>query len=77
MYLPNLGLNCTLECNPGVQVQTQQPYQLRTYAWCWAIPPKCSRYKIQMKTVFKTEVGKASITSHVTPPKRNTIPAFE
>ena len=40
-----------------IQVQTQQPYQLRTYAWCWAIPPKCSRYKIQMKTVFKTEVA--------------------
>ena len=39
-----------------LQVQTQQPYQLRTYAWCWSIPPKCSRYKIQMKTVFKTEV---------------------
>ena len=39
-----------------VKVQTQQPYQLRTYAWCWSIPPKCSRYKIQMKTVFKTEV---------------------
>ena len=37
-------------------MQTQQPYQLRTYAWCWSIPPKCSRYKIQMKTVFKTEV---------------------
>ena len=30
--------------------------QLRTYAWCWSIPPKCSRYKIQMKTVYKTEV---------------------
>ena len=40
-----------------VKVQSQQPYQLRTYAWCWSIPPKCSRYKIQMKTVFKTEVG--------------------
>ena len=40
-----------------VKVQTQQPYQLRTYAWCWSIPPKCSRYKIQMKTVFKTEVN--------------------
>ena len=45
----------SLEPN-DIQVQTQQPYQLRTYAWCWAIPPKCSRYKIQMKTVFKTEV---------------------
>ena len=45
-----------------VKVQTQQPYQLRTYAWCWSIPPKCSRYKIQMKTVFKTEVNVASET---------------
>ncbi len=40
----------------SVRVQSQQPYKLRTYTWCWSIPPKCSRYKIQMKTVFKTEV---------------------
>jgi hypothetical protein len=41
----------------SVRVQSQQPYQLRTYTWCWALPPKCSRYKIVMKTIFKTEVS--------------------
>ena len=69
LNLPDLGLHTESRnrcfytkpwCNLWLQVQTQQPYQLRTYAWCWAIPPKCSRYKIQMKTVFKTEVRKLS-----------------
>ena len=56
-WLPKLKISFeNFSYTMPVKVQTQQPYQLRTYAWCWAIPPKCSRYKIQMKTVFKTEV---------------------
>ncbi len=48
----------------SVRVQSQQPYQLRTYTWCWALPPKCSRYKIVMKTIFKTEVSPLQLESY-------------
>ncbi len=50
-------LNPAHRYQQSVRVQSQQPYQLRTYTWCWAFPPKCSRYKIVMRIVFKTEVS--------------------
>ena len=51
-------------------VRVQEPYQVpghrpapwletaaqvRTYAWCWAVPPRCSRYKVEMRTVVREE----------------------
>ena len=40
----------------SVRVEEKQPYRQRTYTWCWAFPPRCSKYKIQIKTIYRTEV---------------------
>ena len=41
----------------SVRVEEKQPYRQRTYTWCWAFPPRCSKYKIQIKTIYRTEVS--------------------
>lgn len=38
-----------------VRVSEQQPYQVREYVWCMNFPPRCSKYKIKFKTVYKTQ----------------------
>ena len=40
----------------SVRVEEKQPYRQRTYTWCWNFPPRCSKYKIQIKTIYRTEV---------------------
>lgn len=39
-----------------VRVSEQKPYQVRDYTWCFNFPPRCSKYKINFKTVYKTVV---------------------
>jgi hypothetical protein len=39
-----------------VRVSEQKPYQVREYTWCFNFPPRCSKYKINFKTVYKTVV---------------------
>lgn len=38
-----------------VRVSEQQPYQVREYVWCLNFPPRCSKYKIKFKTVYKIQ----------------------
>lgn len=38
-----------------VRISEQQPYQVREYVWCFNFPPRCSKYKIMFKTVYKTQ----------------------
>lgn len=38
-----------------VRVSEQQPYQVREYVWCLNFPPRCSKYKLKFKTVYKTQ----------------------
>ncbi|CAH1994285.1 unnamed protein product [Acanthoscelides obtectus] len=38
-----------------VRVSEEQPYQIREYVWCLNFPPRCSKYKIKFKTVYKTQ----------------------
>lgn len=38
-----------------VRISEQQPYQVREYVWCLNFPPRCSKYKIKFKTVYKTQ----------------------
>lgn len=38
-----------------MRVSEQQPYQVREYVWCLNVPPRCSKYKIMFKTVYKTQ----------------------
>lgn len=39
-----------------VNVSEQKPYQVRENKWCFAVPPRCSSYRMEFKTVYKTEV---------------------
>ncbi len=48
---------CCFRYTVQVKVEEKQPYRLRTYTWCWAFPPRCSKYKIQIRTIYRTEVG--------------------
>lgn len=38
-----------------VTVTEQKPYQVKEYSWCFNIPPKCSKYKIEYRTIKKVE----------------------
>lgn len=38
-----------------VRVSEEQPYQVREYVWCLNFPPRCSKYKIKFKTVYKEQ----------------------
>lgn len=35
----------------------RKPYQVRTYTWCFAVPPRCSKYRTDYTTAYK-QVGK-------------------
>lgn len=37
-------------------MSVQQPYQVKEYAWCFNVPPRCSKYKIKFKQVLKTQM---------------------
>ena len=47
---------CVFRYTVSVRVEEKQPYRQRTYTWCWNFPPRCSKYKIQIKTIYRTEV---------------------
>lgn len=38
-----------------VRVSEQQPYQVREFVWCLNVPPRCSKYQIKFKTVYKDQ----------------------
>ncbi|XP_045583404.1 protein draper isoform X1 [Procambarus clarkii] len=38
-----------------VNVSYTKAYRVRTYTYCFSLPPKCSKYKIAYKTSFKTQ----------------------
>ncbi|KAL3222388.1 hypothetical protein MRX96_050010, partial [Rhipicephalus microplus] len=38
-----------------VRVSYNKPYQVRTYTWCLAFPPRCSKYRIAHTVAYKTE----------------------
>lgn len=38
-----------------VVVTDLKPYQIRDYVWCLNIPPRCSKFRIEFKTVTKIE----------------------
>lgn len=40
-----------------VKVSEQKPFSIRKNEWCLAVPPRCSKYQIKFKTVYKTEVS--------------------
>ncbi|KAG1679193.1 Protein draper [Nymphon striatum] len=39
-------------------VSYMKPYQERTFTWCWAFPPRCSKYRLRYSKEKKTEIVK-------------------
>ena len=58
MYVFNSKLLFHFRYTVSVRVEEKQPYRQRTYTWCWSIPFRCSKYKIRIKTIYRTEVSK-------------------
>lgn len=38
-----------------IRVSEQEAYQTKTYSWCFSVPPRCTSYKVNFRTVFKTQ----------------------
>lgn len=43
-------------------VSYHKPYQVRTYTWCLAIPPRCSRYRISYSVQYRDEPVASNVT---------------
>ncbi|XP_049797958.1 multiple epidermal growth factor-like domains protein 10 [Schistocerca nitens] len=39
------------------RVSERKAYQVREHTWCFNIPPRCSKYKLNFKTVYKTQAS--------------------
>lgn len=44
-----------------VRVSEQKPMTIREYTWCFRFPPRCSKYKVKYRTVYKIEVSAPSL----------------
>lgn len=40
-----------------MKVSEQQPYTVRENTWCFSFPPRCSKYKVVYRTVYKEQVS--------------------
>lgn len=40
------------------QLKTTHPVRVRSYNWCFSIPPRCSNYRTEIKEVTKFQVSK-------------------
>lgn len=40
-----------------MKVSEQKPYTVRENTWCFSFPPRCSKYKVVYRTVYKEQVG--------------------
>ncbi|XP_054015539.1 protein draper-like [Hylaeus anthracinus] len=51
---PNI---CTIQktYTVTVKISEQKPYTVRENTWCFSFPPRCSKYKVVYKTVFKEQ----------------------
>lgn len=41
-----------------VVTSVQKPYQERENAWCWSVPPRCTKFRIKSRWVNETEYQK-------------------
>jgi hypothetical protein len=44
-----------------LRVVVKEPVQVRTYTWCLQVPPRCTKYKVEMRDRIKIQV---SCTQH-------------
>lgn len=38
-----------------MRVSERQPYQIKEHTWCLNFPPRCSKYTVKFRTVYKTQ----------------------
>jgi len=43
--------------NVTLRVVVKEPVQVKTYTWCMKIPPRCTRYKVEMRDRLKNQVS--------------------
>lgn len=41
--------------NVTLRVVVKEPVQVKTYTWCLKIPPRCTKYKVEMRDRLKTQ----------------------
>ncbi|CAG2065277.1 unnamed protein product, partial [Timema podura] len=41
-----------------MRVNVKEPVTIKTYTWCFRIPPRCSKYKVEMRDKFKVQQEK-------------------
>ncbi|KAL1453376.1 hypothetical protein WDU94_007516 [Cyamophila willieti] len=39
-----------------IKVSEVKPIQIREYKWCLAVPPQCSKYRLEYKTVYHDQI---------------------
>jgi hypothetical protein len=43
--------------NVTLRVVVKEPVQVKTYTWCLKIPPRCTKYKVEMRDRLKLQVS--------------------
>jgi hypothetical protein len=43
--------------NVTLRVVVKEPVQVRTYTWCLNMPPRCTKYKVEMRDRLKMQVS--------------------
>ncbi|PSN41390.1 hypothetical protein C0J52_20336 [Blattella germanica] len=40
-----------------MRVIVKEPIQVKSYTWCLKVPPRCTKYKIEMRDKFKIQIA--------------------
>ena len=43
--------------NVTMRVVVKEPVQVKTYTWCLKMPPRCTKYKVEMRDRLKIQVS--------------------
>jgi hypothetical protein len=43
--------------NVTIRVVVKEPMQVKTYTWCLKVPPRCTKFKVEMRDRFKIQVS--------------------
>jgi hypothetical protein len=48
-----------------LRVVVKEPVQVRTYTWCLNVPPRCTKYKVEMRDRIKIQVSGTQHPPHL------------
>ena len=46
-----------LRYNVTMRVVVKEPMQVKTYTWCLKVPPRCTKFKVEMRDKLKIQVS--------------------